>query len=35
MLDEGTSLPYGPIYSLSHEELTALHKFIDKTSLQG
>src|SRR5882724_8019928 len=29
-LDEGTSLPFGPIYSLSQEELTALHKFIDE-----
>jgi len=29
-LDEGTSLPFGPIYSLSQEELTALCKFIDR-----
>ena len=34
-LDEGTSLSYGPIYSLSQEELAALHKFIEKTLLQG
>jgi len=35
MLDEGTSPAYGPIYSLSHEELTALHKFIDKNLATG
>jgi len=29
-LDEGTSPPYGPIYSLSQEELVALCKFIDE-----
>jgi len=29
-LDEGTTPPFGPIYSLSQEELVALHKFIDK-----
>src|SRR5882724_5613718 len=29
-LDEGTSLHYGPIYSLSQEELATLHKFIDE-----
>jgi len=29
-LDEGTALPFGPIYSLSHEELAALSKFIDE-----
>jgi len=34
-LDEGTSPPYGPIYSLSQEELTALHKFIDKNLATG
>src|SRR5882672_6505574 len=28
-LDEGTAPPYGPIYSLSQEELVALCKFID------
>jgi len=28
-LDEGTSPPYGPLYSLTQEELAALHKFID------
>src|SRR5882672_6559773 len=27
-LDEGTAPPYGPIYSLSQEELAALRKFI-------
>ena len=34
ILDEGTSPPYGLIYSLSQEELGALCKFI-KTLLQG
>ena len=34
-LDEGTSLPYSPIYSLSQEELMALHKFIDKNIATG
>src|SRR5882724_11351925 len=29
-LDKGISPPFAPIYSLSQEELTALHKFIDK-----
>ena len=29
-LDEGTVLPFGPIYSLSQEELAALCKFIDE-----
>ena len=29
-LDEGTVPPFSPIYSLSQEELTALHKFIDE-----
>ena len=28
-LDEGTSPPFGPIYSLSQQELAALRKFID------
>ena len=34
-LDEGTVLPFGPIYSLSQEELAALHKFIDKNLATG
>ena len=34
-LDEGTILPFGPIYSLSQEELAALHKFIDKNLATG
>jgi len=34
-LDEGTSPPYCPIYSLSQEELAALHKFIDKNLVTG
>src|SRR5882724_11039460 len=34
-LDEGTSLPYSPIYSLSQEELAALHKFIDDNLATG
>src|SRR5882724_2017947 len=34
-LDEGTSLPYGPIYSLSQEEPVALHKFIDENLATG
>jgi len=34
-LDEGTSPPYGPIYSLSQEELAALHKLIDKNLATG
>jgi len=34
-LDEGTSPPYGPIYSLSQEELMALHKFIDENLATG
>jgi len=34
-LDEGTSLPFGPIYSLSQEELVALHKFIDENLATG
>ena len=29
-LDEGTVPPFGPIYSLSQEELATLHKFIDE-----
>jgi len=29
-LDEGTSPPFGPIYSLSQEELAVLCKFIDE-----
>jgi len=34
-LDEGTSLPYSPIYSLSQEELATLHKFIDENLATG
>src|SRR5882724_9667131 len=34
-LDKGTSLPYGPIYSLSQEELATLPKFIDKNLATG
>src|SRR5882724_4016326 len=35
MLDKGTSPPYGPIYSLSQEELMALCKFIDENLATG
>jgi len=34
-LDEGTSPPFGPIYSLSQEELAALCKFIDENLTTG
>src|SRR6266481_2783840 len=34
-LEEGTALPLGPIYSLSQEELLALHKFIDENVATG
>ena len=34
-LDEGTSPPFGPIYSLSQEELAALCKFIDENLATG
>jgi len=34
-LDEGIILPFGPIYSLSQEELAALHKFIDENLATG
>jgi len=34
-LDEGTSLPYGSIYSLSQEELATLHKVIDENLAAG
>jgi len=34
-LDEGTAPPFGPIYSLSQEELAALHKFIDENLATG
>ena len=34
-LDEGTVPPFGPIYSLSQEELAALHKFIDENLATG
>src|SRR5882672_7229994 len=34
-LDEGTAPPYGPIYSLSQEELAALRKFIDENLATG
>jgi len=33
-LDKGTSPPFSPIYSLSQEELAALHKFIGENLLQ-
>src|SRR5882724_8554096 len=34
-LDEGTAPPFGPIYSLSQEELAALCKFIDENLATG
>ena len=34
-MDEGTVPPLGPIYSLSQEELAALHKFIDENLATG
>src|SRR6266481_117535 len=34
-LDEGSTAPFGPIYSLSQEELVALHKFIDENLATG
>ena len=34
-LDEGTVLPFGPIYSLSQEELAAACKFIDENLATG
>ena len=34
-LDKGTALPFSPIYSLSQEELVALHKFIDENLATG
>ena len=34
-LDEGSSPPFSPIYSLSQEELAALCKFIDKNLATG
>jgi len=34
-LDEGTTPPFGPIYSLSQEELAALRKFIDENLATG
>ena len=34
-LDEGTAPPFGPIHSLSQEELAALHKFIYKNLTTG
>ena len=34
-MDEGTVLPFGPIYSLSKEELAALCKFIDENLATG
>src|SRR5882672_3350112 len=34
-LDKGTAPPYGPIYSLSQEELAALRKFIDENLTTG
>ena len=34
-LDKGTVPPFSPIYSLSQEELAALHKFIDENLATG
>ena len=34
-LDEGTVPLFGPIYSLSQEELVALRKFIDENLATG
>ena len=34
-LEEGASLPLGPIYSLSQEELLVLHKFIYENTATG
>ena len=34
-LDEGTAPLFGPIYSLSQEELAALHKFINENLATG
>jgi len=34
-LDKGTAPPFGPIYSLSQEELAALRKFIDENLTTG
>ena len=34
-LEEGASPPLRPIYSLSQEELLALHKFIDENTAMG
>src|SRR6266481_9083609 len=34
-LDKGSILPFGPIYSLSQEELAALRKFIDENLATG
>ena len=34
-LDKGTVPPFGPIYSLSQEELAALRKFIDENLATG
>src|SRR6266481_3623675 len=34
-MDEGSTPPFGPIYSLSQEELAALHKFIDENLSTG
>ena len=34
-LDEGTVPPFGPLYSLSQEELAALRKFIDENLATG
>ena len=34
-LDKGASPPLGPIYSLSQEELLALHKFINENMATG
>src|SRR6266481_7051878 len=34
-LEDGTAPPLGPVYSLSQEELKALHKFIDENIAMG
>src|SRR6266481_1880825 len=34
-LEDGTAPPLGPVYSLSQEELKALHKFIDENVAMG
>ena len=34
-LEEGTSPPFGPIYSLSQSELKSLHEFLDEHLSMG